>query len=569
MQQKTKGTFKIKAGLFIVGNIELLKMKFNSHNTKKVQAKTLRKILLSSKDTVYGKEHNFEEILTAKTAEELFQKYQANVPINQYTDFEPYIERHKNGEADVLFPGKPIFYLTTSGTTANPKWIPLTQDYYKNGISKLNQLWFHTALKYRPKCCDGKTLSIVGKSIEGAAPDGTPYGSISGVSHRDIPKFMQHIHSAPTEIYHITDYKSRYYAMMRMGLMQDVTWIISVNPSTLIEMQNNLNEFWDDYVHDIEHGTISDKFEIADYIRKALLNNIKPEPERAKELREMKTKYGTVLPKHYWPNLQVISLWMCGNTKIYLDKVKDSFPKQTLFFEFAYFSSECRTGNVINPSKEVNTTLFCHKLYFEFIKAEDNDSPNPRIYQAHELELGQRYFFIFTSPSGFYRYNMNDIVECTGFYNKLPKIQFVQKGNGIISLTGEKLSERQYIDAIHAAEKQFGITLNFHVGFADVNASRYHFYYEFPENVENKKEMAEKFTQVIDEKMKEYNKEYMDKRGTDRLKSPTSHFLQKASFETFKARCIDLGFRDGQFKLNLLMQDEKRHKMFKELEETE
>jgi hypothetical protein len=564
MHKKTPGLWKIKLGLGIVGNIELLKMKMKSGDAQKAQEKTLRKFLTKSKDTVYGKEHHFEDILKAKTADELFKKYQENVPINQYTDFEPYIERHKNGEDNVLFSGKPIIYLTTSGTTSKPKWIPLTQEYYDEVYKKLNQLWFATALKFRPHVCDGKNLSIVGKALEGYAPDGTPYGSVSGLSHKGIPKFMKPIYSAPYELFHITDYKARYYAIMRMAIEQNITWIVSVNPSTLIEMQNNLNEFWDDYVNDVENGTISDKFLIDDYIREALLKNIQPNPERAEELRQLKIKHGTVLPKHYWTNLQVISVWMCGNTNIYLNKVKDSFPENTLFQEFAYFSSECRSGNVLSPPDR-DTTLFCHKLYFEFIKAEDNELPNPRIYQAHELKVGERYFFIFTNPAGLYRYNMNDIIECTGKYNDFPKIQFIQKGNGIISLTGEKLSERQFIDAIHEAEKEIGVSLRFFVGFADVEASLYHFYYELPETVENQIEIGQKITQIVDEKMKEFNKEYFDKRGTNRLKNPITQILQKESFETFKARCIDLGFRDGQFKLNLLMQDEKRHAMFKEL----
>ncbi|MDR1543968.1 MAG: GH3 auxin-responsive promoter family protein [Prevotellaceae bacterium] len=563
--KRTKGVWKIKMGLGIVGLIELAKLKKNSKNTKRAQEKVLRSILTQSKDTVFGKEHNFEAILQAKNADELLKKYAENIKISQYEDFEPYIERHKNGEENVLFPGKPILYLTTSGTTNIPKWIPLTQNYYKDGISKLNQLWFYTALKYRPHVCDGKTLSIVGKAFEGAAPDGTPYGSISGLSQRDIPEFMKGIYSAPYEIFLITDYKARYYALMRMAIMQNITWIITANPSTLIEMQNNANEFYDEYVKDIENGTISDKVDISPEIREALLKTIQPDPERAAQLRALKEKYSTVLPKHYWENLQVISVWMCGNTNVYMQKVQNSFPKNTLFFEFSYFSSECRSGNVINPSKEIDTTLFCHKIYFEFIKDCDIDQVNPHVYQANEVEIGQRYYIFCTTPSGLYRYNMNDIVEVTGRYSDFPKIRFIQKGNGIISLTGEKLSERQFIDAVNFAEKEANVNLKFFVGFADVENSQYHFYYEFPQNIENPAETGKKITEMVDKKLEVFNREYQEKRGSNRLKSPQTHILQKEAFETFKARCIDLGYRDGQFKLNLLMQNEEKRTMFEEL----
>jgi hypothetical protein len=441
----------------------------------------------------------------------------------------------------------------------------MTENYYKEVFSKMNQLWFYIAMKYRPHVFDGKTLSIVGKAIEGEAPDGTLYGSISGMSQRDIPSFMKVIYSAPADIFHISDYKSRYYALMRMGIAQNVTWIITANPSTLIEMQNNANEFYDDYINDIENGTISEKLDIPVPIRRALLAEIKPDPERAAELRALKEKYGTVLPKHYWPNLQVITVWLCGNTNVYFQKVKDSFPSQTLFFEFAYYASECKGGAIIDPTKK-DSVLCCHKLFFEFIKEEDIEQENPRMYQTHELEIGERYSIIVTNPAGLYRYNMNDIVKVTGKYNDFPTIQFIQKTNGIISLTGEKLSEYQFIDAVNSVEEELQLPLRFFVAFADVEHSVYHIYYEFPQGNIISKEDAENFTRLVDEKLKMLNREYQEKRDSQRLNTPITHFLQKESFETFKSICIDLGYRDGQFKLNLLMQDDKKHAMFRELE---
>ena len=70
---------------------------------------------------------------------------------------------------------------------------------------------------------------------------------------------------------------------------------------------------------------------------------------------------------------------------------------------------------------------------------------------------------------------------------------------------------------------------------------------------------------MIDENLKGYNSEWREKRNSNRIKDNKTFILQEESFETFKARCIDLGYRDGQFKLNFLMQDEKRHNMFKQL----
>ena len=163
---------------------------------------------------------------------------------------------------------------------------------------------------------------------------------------------------------------------------------------------------------------------------------------------------------------------------------------------------------------------------------------------------------------------MNDLVEVTGFFGKIPTIQFIQKINGIISMTGEKLHEKQFIEAVKLAQEETKTDLRFFVGFADIEDSVYHWYYEFAQNDESLdvlQKKADEFSKVVDKKLKELNCEYEAKRDSFRIKDPISHVMQKESFETYKARCIDQGSRDGQFKLNLLMQDEKRHAMFKDL----
>jgi len=259
----------------------------------------------------------------------------------------------------------------------------------------------------------------------------------------------------------------------------------------------------------------------------------------------------------------VVNTWFCGNTRIYYEKIRDSFPPDCVFHEFSYVSTECKAGLVLKSNTE-DTTVFGHMMYFEFIHESDLESPNPRICQVHELKEGQRYCMLVTTSSGLYRYNMNDLLEVTGYYNEFPTIRYIQKVNGTISLTGEKLHERQFIDAVHAVEKKTGKIAPFFVGFADPQKSNYKFYYEFADEFISFRE-AEEFTAQLDRCLQEYNPEYREKRASGRLKAPETAILSAESFERFKAICIDRGYRDGQFKLNLLMQDEKRHAMFKEL----
>ena len=560
--KKEKNATLITFALSWVGRKNKKILDKSAKNCAKTEEATLRGILEYAKDTEWGKAHKFSEILEAKSADELYKLWQKNVPVQDYEDLRPFIERHKNGEENILFPGKPMMYATTSGTTKEPKWIPITQAYYQNIFSKMSKLWLYTFIMHRPKTFWGKCVSIVGKSIEGHAPDGTVCGSVSGVTQRDCPEFIKGLYSAPSEVFAIRDYTARYYALMRSGIEQNVTLLITANPSTLIELQKNVDQYLDDYIDDIEHGTLSSKMNIEPENRAALEKRYKPNPARAAELRALKEKYGRVLPKHYWPNLQSLTTWHCGNTSVYKDKYKDFFPEQTLDQEFGYFSSECRAGLVMDGGDD--TVLFPHNHYFEFVAEEQMESPNPKFLQLSELQKGKRYIVYITTFGGLYRYNMNDLVECSGSYKTIPTIRFVQKINGIVSMTGEKLSERQLIDAVKETEKELGESVNFFVGFADLNESAYKLYLEF-QNQSLGQDFCDKFAAAVDQKLMAENVEYKAKRDSFRVKEPKGILLVENSFEKYKAAMIAKGARDGQFKMNLLMQDDARKAEFDKL----
>lgn len=544
------------------GGIQYLKLKSASRNPRKAAEKTLRAILEYAKDTEYGQEHHFAEILAAKNDTELFSRYQKYVKLNDYEDLRPYVEKHKHGAENVLFPGKPIMYATTSGTTKEPKWVPITKEYLNNIYGKMTKVWLFSFIKNKPKVFTGKIVSIVGKVKEGEAPDGTFYGSVSGVTQRDCPAFVKKLYASPASVFSIEDYTARYYAIMRMGIERNVTLVVTANPSTIVEMQNNANEFFDDYCNDIEHGTLKAELNIPQWIRDDIQPYLKPNPERAKELRALKTKYGQVLPKHYWPNMQILNTWRCGNTKVYVDKFKNSFPEQMLHQEFGYFASECRFGLVLDDT--LNTVLFPHFHYYEFVAEDELESENKHFLQLWELEKGKRYCPYVTTFAGLYRYDMNDLVEVGDSFCNTPTVHMIQKVNGIVTMTGEKLSESQFIEAVRVAEKETGLATRFFVGFADMEKSAYDLYYEFADPATTQ-EQAEQFTAVVDKALKADNIEYAAKRASFRVKDPVTYRLVPQSFEKFKAACIAEGARDGQFKMNLLLQDEKRHAKFKKL----
>ncbi len=532
-----------------------IKLSFASFYPKWSSARTLRKILSTSENTVYGKEHHFHKLLWTKNNDHLFRIYETAVPPADYEAFRPYVERHKNGEPNVLIPGKPLMYATTSGTTSKPKYIPISDKYMSTVYSKMSRVWIDDVVAHRPHWQDGRLFQSVSKVVEGYAPDGTICGSVSGLTQRKIPYFIRKKYIIPQCINDIPDYTARYYLMMRLGLEQDVTFIVTANPSTMLEFAKAAVVHFDEYIEDIEKGTISDKYDIPDEVRKEVGEGLKPNPKRAEFLRRVKAEHPEPQFKDFWPNLQFLNTWKCGNTKIASDKVATMIPEKTFYQEVGFAASECRFGIVLDSGTD--TTLFPNMNYYEFVEEKDLDSPNPRFWRLHELQMGKRYCIYVTTFSGLYRYNMCDLVEVGGFYHKTPKIHLVQKINGIVSITGEKLYEKQFIDAVHKAEQDSGRKVNFFIGFASPENANYDFYFEF-DKADTTHEEAEAFTALVDEELKRENVEYKTKRDSLRLKTPATNILKPNSYEMFKRLSLLAGGRDGQFKLVLLLQDKVR-----------
>src|SRR5260370_13553594 len=97
--------------------------------------------------------------------------------------------------------------------------------------------------------------------------------------------------------------------------------------------------------------------------------------------------------------------------------------------------------------------------YFEFIPEEASELEQPETLEATDLVAGRNYFILLTTAGGLYRYQIHDLVRCVGYHGKAPLLEFLNKGAHFASLTGEKLSEFQVVDAVNAAQRALGIHL--------------------------------------------------------------------------------------------------------------
>lgn len=542
MKNITERPWFRKALITMVGKPCLDEFEKISKDIKKTQNDLLINIVRNSKNTAFGKRHEFQKI-------KRLSEYQSAIPIGGYETHRPYVERMFKGEKDVLFPGKPLFYNTTSGTTAKPKFIPVSKEYFERAFIRINKLWLYSCLIENPRIYDGKSLSAISTDEEGHVEDGTAYGSISGAAAKNIPKVLKSTFSVPYPVITIRDYQKKYYAMMRCALPSDITFIISPSPSNLLRFHQTILENYQDIVRDVRDGSL--RKDVSDALpkkyRKAILISFKPDSQKSKELESLINKFGNDLrPKDYWPNLALINTWKQGNFAQLLPKLDDYYPDSTVLRSFGYQASEGRAGMVLRNDWRFSV-FAAHIYHFEFIEVDRRFEKDPPVCTLADLEVGKRYYIFFSNGSGLYRYDINDIIEIIGHYNEIPTFIFIQKGEGITSITGEKISEEQVSMVEKYAAKINKTPVDFYLLFCDEVELCYKFFIEFTGNVSTGE--IQNFITIFDERMREVNPEYEVKRGTKRLNPPIVYSLCRGAREKLRELLVDNGYaREGQYK---------------------
>lgn len=147
---------------------------------------------------------------------------------------------------------------------------------------------------------------------------------------------------------------------------------------------------------------------------------------------------------------------------------------------------------------------------------EKADSPDPHVLSAWELTPGREYYILLTTSSGFYRYNIRDVVRCTGFHGDAPLLEFLHKGAHISSITGEKISESQVVEAVRAAQADSGLcTTQFTMTPEWLDQPGYTLYVDLRRHTESTQ--LERFASLVEQQLCSRNEEYREKRQTGRL----------------------------------------------------
>lgn len=506
------------------------------------QKKLLLSILRKNRNTVFGREHNFSSIRS-------IEDYRRNVGINNYETLHKYIERMLNGESNILISEKPIFYGITSGTTAKPKFIPVTKS-SRRKKSGVMDLWIYHIIKDHPRATSGKTMVIVSPAIEGYAKSGVPYGSESGDAYRVIPPLIRKQYVLPYEIFCIKDYEARYYSILRLGLEADVTNMGTMNPLTIVILCQKVEKYALNIIEDIRKGTLSKSLNISADIRKKIEKSLRPNPLRAAFLENLLKEKGKLLPKDFWPHLALIECWTGGTVGMYIKELTKYFGQYMKVRDFGYVSTEARCSLPISDNGP-SGILTVGSNFYEFIPEEDIEKKDPRYLTADKLEKNKRYLILFTTASGLYRYNIDDIIKVAGFYNNTPVIEFMQKGKNVASATGEKLYESQVISAIDKAKEVTGLSVAFFCACLECQIPPYYaFLVEFVSDHDT--DQIKKFLHNVEESLGTINIEYKAKRASQRIGNPKLKVLEQGSFERFRKAKLAVVQHDSQFKASYL-----------------
>ncbi|AII52904.1 GH3 auxin-responsive promoter family protein [Hymenobacter sp. APR13] len=323
------------------------------------QQRVLRGLLAQGARTAFGRDH---DLATARTAQDLA----ARVSVRDYEALKPYFERVKAGEADVLWPGKPLYLAKTSGTTSGAKYIPLTKDSIPNHINGARDALLHYVHRTgKSRFLDGKLMFLSG-SPELETVGGIHTGRLSGIVNHHVPAYLRRnqLPSYATNV--IEDWETKLDRIVDETLPAPMTLISGIPP-------------W-----------------VQMYFDRIVQRTGRP--------------VGEVFPN--------FDLFVYGgvNFEPYRKKLFDTIGQPVDSVEL-FPASEGFLAFQDEPGNPGLLLLLDAGIFYEFIPAERFFEPNPPRLTLAEVELDRQYALVLSSNAGLWGYSIGDTVR---FVSKYP-----------------------------------------------------------------------------------------------------------------------------------------------------
>jgi hypothetical protein len=498
-------------------------------NCSSAQSRVLRELLALNAGSRFAREHRLDGVRNAK-------QYRRRMPIADYEYFRPYVEEVKAGRPEALLGPKNrlLMFSLTSGTTAQAKYIPITERFladYRSGW----QVWGIQAFDAHPGINSRNILQITSDYDLFRTPGGTPCGNISGLVAACQKRIVRTMYTVPGAVARIRNSDAKLYTAMRLAVAdRNVGMVTTANPSTLIQLAKLADQRKDELIRDIADGTLSEAENVPAEVHRALRRRIsRKDTARARELESIVKRTGHLLPRDFWPEMQLLAIWTGGSARAYLSGL-DEYYGEVPIRDHGLSASEGRMTIPIADGAAAGI-LDVATHFFEFIPESEYGRPNPLVLEAHELEEGTNYYILLTTSSGLCRYNICDVVRCTGFYHSTPLVEFLHKGAHIANLTGEKISESQVVAAVRGASDEMRLCLShFTVSPVWGNPPKYHLHIERADLPAP--DLGESLADRVDDRLQAINCEYRDKRTSGRLAPIKWVPLPEGTWSTFAQR---------------------------------
>jgi hypothetical protein len=472
-----------------------------AHHARAAQERLLRRLTETHARTRFGREHGLAAVRTC-------DDFRRAVPIRDYEQLRPYLQAVYEGDVEAMFPrGTPILmFAVTSGATGRPKHIPVTRQTlndYRRGwnVFGYKLLCDHPDAWLRP------ILQVSSPAIEGYSPTGIPCGAISGMLGLTQKRIVRRMYVAPPSVTAIADPQAKYYTLMRLAMPRDVALISTANPSTIIKLLTTAQRHIEELLRDLRDGTLTPPGEMTPNLAKGL--PLGRHPDLVRRIEQGIARDGLLRASHFW-RLSVLTHWTGGTLGLYLPQVR-RLTEGVPIRDVGLLASEGRfsvpfVDGTASGAADITSS------YFEFIPAEDEGASRPVAFGMHELEAGREYFLVLTNSSGLWRYNIQDRVRVTGWMGQTPLIEFLSKGAHTASITGEKLTENQIVEAVARASAALGLEIQHFVAqghFADLP------YYHLTAQIQS--DRLDQLAAAVDAALQKLNVEYAAKRHSGRL----------------------------------------------------
>lgn len=393
------------------------------------QAALLDWLLRANASSAYGRKYGFSRLRNAR-------EFQNAVPIVDYDELRPWIERIKAGEQAVLTEEPVLMLEKTSGSSTAAKYVPYTFS-LRREFQHAVGAWIFDLYAHNPALAYGTAYWAI--TPLGREPEITVGGLRVGFENDTeylgaAERFLlREILAVPEEVARIRELDTALYVTLRFLLQSASLRFISVwAPSFLTILIEHLQSNAERLLADLYDGALRPPEKLPDALASLLKSKLRAEPARARALDRARQENGVLRARDVWPSLRVISCWTDAASRTAVPAMRELFPG-VLIQGKGLLATE---GVVSLPLVKHGACMAAVSSHFyEFI---EQPGATPRL--LHELETNYEYSVLLTTGGGFYRYRLGDCVRVTGFAGRAPLLEFLGKEDGVSDFCGEKLS---------------------------------------------------------------------------------------------------------------------------------